>query len=130
MSTLRELPPSLLAKLTQIDYDREIALIATTEQAGETIEIGVCRYATNPDGHSCEFAVVIGDAWQHSGLGRYLMTQLINTAARQPRGQTLMKGVFLASNDRMLRFAQSLGFVLHVDPDDASLRHGELDLSG
>jgi len=126
MSALRELPPSLLAKLTQIDYDREIALIATIQQNNETVEIGVCRYATNPDGHSCEFAIVIADAWQHSGVGRYLMTRLVE-AARE-RGLSVMKGVFLASNERMLRFVQRMGFVLHADPEDHSLRHGELEL--
>jgi acetyltransferase len=127
MSAVRELPPALLAKLTQIDYDREIALIATIEENGETIEIGVCRYATNPDGRSCEFAIVIADKWQKSGLGRYLMTQLINAA--RTRGLQVMKGVFLASNERMLRFVQRLGFVLSTDPEDTTMKNGELDLS-
>ncbi|MEC5387944.1 GNAT family N-acetyltransferase [Uliginosibacterium sp. H3] len=128
MSAVRELPPALLAKLTQIDYDREIALIATIEEGDETIEIGVCRYATNPDGRSCEFAIVIGDKWQKSGLGRYMMNQLIDTA--RTRGLQVMKGVFLASNERMLRFAQSLGFVLSVDAEDPTMKNGELDLLG
>jgi acetyltransferase len=127
MSAVRELPPAFLAKLTQIDYDREIALIATIEQDGEITEIGVCRYATNPDGQSCEFAIVIADKWQKSGLGRYLMTQLINAA--HERGLQAMKGVFLASNERMLRFAQSFGFVLSADKEAPSMKHGVLDLT-
>ncbi|MFT3736755.1 MAG: GNAT family N-acetyltransferase [Rhodocyclaceae bacterium] len=127
MSALRELPPSLLAKLTQIDYDREIALIALIEQGEAPVQIGISRYATNPDGVSCEFAVVVADAWQGSGVGRFLMNSLIDTA--HERGLQTMKGVFLASNDRMLRFAQSLGFVLTPDPDDHMLRHGTLDLN-
>jgi acetyltransferase len=126
-SAVNELPPALLAKLTQIDYDREIALVATIQQDGELVQIGVCRYATNPDGRSCEFAIVIADAWQKSGLGRYLMTQLIKAAS--DRGLKLMKGVFLSSNARMLRFVQSLGFVISTDPDDPSMRNGTLDLS-
>jgi len=130
MSALRELSPSLLAKLTQIDYDREIALVALIEQStdldSEIVQIGICRYATNPDGRSCEFAIVIADAWQHSGVGRYLMTRLIEVA--RERGLSVMKGVFLSSNERMIRFVQRMGFVLHVDPEDHSMRHGELDL--
>ncbi|MDB5802016.1 MAG: family N-acetyltransferase [Rhodocyclales bacterium] len=135
MSSLRELSPSLLTKLTQMDGEREMALIATielpVEQAGEIVgievEIGVCRYAAEPDGRSCEFAIVIADAWQSAGLGRYLMTQLIGAA--RSRGFKTMKGVFLASNERMLRFVQSMGFIVRKDPSDATMRHGELDLT-
>jgi len=134
MSSLRELSPALLTRLTQMDGDRELALIATIEQpVGQgsegieiEIEIGVCRYAAEPDGSSCEFAIVIADAWQGVGLGRYLMTQLIDAA--RSRGFKTMKGVFLASNERMLRFVRGLGFIVHNDPADATLRHGELDL--
>lgn len=127
MSALRELPPSLLAKLTQIDYDREIAFIALNEAAEGPEQTGICRFATNPDGDSCEFAIVVADAWQHSGLGRILMERLI--AAAKDKNLKTMKGVFLKSNERMLRFVQHLGFVLHADPEDPTLRHGELDLS-
>ena len=127
MSALRELSPSLLAKLTQIDYDRELAFIATHLAEGHEIQIGVCRYTTNPDGVSCEFAIVVDDAYQHSGLGRKLMEVLISTA--WSRGLQTMKGEFLSNNDRMLRFVQRIGFVLHNDPEDKSIKHGTLDLA-
>jgi acetyltransferase len=68
MNTMRELPPAMVARLTQIDYDREMAFVATLEVDGVENEIGVCRYAVNPDGESCEFAVVVADDWQHRGL--------------------------------------------------------------
>jgi acetyltransferase len=135
MSSLRELSPSLLTKLTHMDSERELALIATIERPVENnepnserieVEIGVCRYAAEPDGSSCEFAIVIADAWQGAGLGRYLMTRLIEAA--RSRGFKTMRGVFLSSNERMLRFVRSLGFTLRMDPADATLRHGELDL--
>src|SRR5690606_24638449 len=100
MNTIRELSPAMVVRLTQIDYDREMAFIATIEDKGEEIEIGVCRYAANPDARTCEFAIVVADAWQHRGIARQLMHVLINTASR--RGLTAMKGVFLASNERML----------------------------
>ncbi|MGC3965270.1 MAG: GNAT family N-acetyltransferase [Rhodocyclaceae bacterium] len=126
MSALRELPPSLLAKLTQIDYDRELALIAIIENNGEPLEIGVCRYSTNPDGESCEFAIVVADAFQHSGVGRKLMETLILCA--RERGLKTMKGVFLSDNERMLRFVRNIGFVIVPDPETPTLRHGTLDL--
>lgn len=127
MSALRELSPSLLAKLTQIDYDRELAFIATHFTGDTETQIGVCRYTTNPDGVSCEFAIVVDDAYQHSGLGRKLMEVLISTAWQ--RGLQVMKGEFLANNDRMLRFVERIGFVLRNDPEDKSIKHGTLDLA-
>ncbi|MDO6388018.1 bifunctional acetyl coenzyme A synthetase (ADP forming), alpha domain/GNAT family N-acetyltransferase [Uliginosibacterium sp. 31-12] len=127
MSALRELSPSLLAKLTQIDYDRELAFIATHITEGSEIQIGVCRYTTNPDGFSCEFAIVVDDTYQHSGLGRKLMEVLVTTAWQ--RGLQTMKGEFLANNERMLRFVERIGFVLRNDPEDKTIKHGTLDLA-
>ena len=78
----------------------------------------------NPDGETCEFAIVIADAWQRQGLARIMMNLLIE-AARE-RGLKVMEGVFLANNERMLRFVQSLGFHINRDPEDSSLVNGEL----
>jgi acetyltransferase len=126
MNTMRELPPAMVVRLTQIDYDREMAFLATIEKDGTEFEIGVTRYAVNPDGESCEFAIVVADDWQHRGLARRLMGVLIETARN--RGLQYMNGVFLSNNDRMLRFVQSLGFVLSNDPEDNSIKLGVLAL--
>ena len=56
----RGLTPAMLARLTQVDYDRELALIALSGDETEQI-VGVARFAANPDGESCEFAVAIDD---------------------------------------------------------------------
>ena len=126
MNTMRELPPAMVARLTQIDYDREMAFVATLEVDGQEKEIGVCRYAVNPDGESCEFAVVVADDWQHRGLARKLMGVLIETA--RSRGIAYMNGVFLSNNERMLKFVQKLGFVLSNDPEDNTVKLGVLSL--
>ena len=126
MNTMRELPPAMVARLTQIDYDREMAFIATLTENDVEREIGVCRYAVNPDGESCEFAVVVADDWQHKGLARKLMGVLIETA--RASGLSYMNGVFLSNNERMLKFVQGLGFVLSNDPDDNSVKVGILSL--
>ncbi|APR05466.1 bifunctional acetate--CoA ligase family protein/GNAT family N-acetyltransferase [Thauera chlorobenzoica] len=126
MNTMRELPPAMVARLTQIDYDREMAFLATLEADGREKEIGVCRYAVNPDGESCEFAVVVADDWQHRGLARKLMGVLIETA--RSRGISYMNGVFLANNERMLKFVHKLGFVISNDPEDSSVKLGVLSL--
>ena len=126
MNTMRELPPAMVARLTQIDYDREMAFLATVEEDCKEMEIGVCRYAVNPDGESCEFAVVVADEWQHRGLARRLMGILIETARN--KGLAYMNGVFLSNNERMLKFVQGLGFVLSNDPEDNSVKLGVLSL--
>ncbi|MDY0072932.1 MAG: bifunctional acetate--CoA ligase family protein/GNAT family N-acetyltransferase [Thauera sp.] len=126
MNTMRELPPAMVARLTQIDYDREMAFVATIEEDGREIEIGVCRYAVNPDGESCEFAIVVADDWQARGLARKLMGVLIETARN--RGIAFMNGVFLSNNERMLKFVQRLGFILSNDPEDNTVKLGVLQL--
>ena len=60
----------------------------------------MCRYITNPDGETCEFAIVIADDWQRKGLGRRLMSALIEVA--RARGLRSMIGHVLAENRGML----------------------------
>jgi acetyltransferase len=116
-----------LVRLTQIDYDREMAFVALTELAGREVEVGVARYAMNPDGESCEFAVVVADAWQGKGLARRLMGVIIDTA--RSRGIKFMNGDFLAENRRMIQFVSGLGFVLSPHPEDPGLKRGVLALN-
>ncbi len=127
ISTLRELPPKLLARYTQIDYDREVALVITVEEANpahrnhphETI-IGLAHYLRNADGLGAEYALVIADAWQRRGLGPALMTALISAA--QEQGLTYLEGQVLANNHAMLRLMRRLGFEDEPDPYEATLR--------
>ena len=76
MHALTELTPGMLARFTQIDYDREMALIAVVKQNEHDIEIGVARYIINADGTSCEFAIVVADEWRHRGIAGHLMDKL------------------------------------------------------
>ncbi|MCL2656893.1 MAG: GNAT family N-acetyltransferase [Betaproteobacteria bacterium] len=127
MSALRELPPAMLAKLTQIDYDREMAFVATIPRDDDEYEVGVARYAVNPGGHTCEFAIVVSDEWKGTGLAPRLMEILILCAKKN--GLQEMQGIFLSDNDRMLSFVQKFGFILRTDPEDTSIKHGALDLA-
>jgi len=126
MNTVRELAPQMLARFTQIDYDREMALIAVATKDGREKEVGVTRYITNPDGSSCEFAIVVDDKWQMQGLGRHLMTQLIEIA--RSRGLAMMNGDILTANQPMLALAASLGFAIGEVPGEAGLRRAVLAL--
>ena len=124
MNALRELTPTMLARFTQIDYDREMAFIATLEDQGAEREIGVVRYITNPDGESCEFALVIADEWQRRGLGRRMMMLLIDVA--RARGLREMIGHVLAENRGMLGLAESLGFVSGESSEGPQVRRVSL----
>ena len=126
MSSLRELTATQLARLTQIDYDREMAFIAEIEKNGSKLELGVARYAINPDGTSCEFAIVIADDWHGRGLARRLMGALIDCA--RSNGLVAINGDILAENSNMLRFVTGLGFTLSAHPDDPGLRRAVLEL--
>ena len=127
MNTLRELSPAQVVRLTQIDYDREMAFVAITEIDGSEVEVGVARYATNPDGESCEFAIVVADDWKGKGLARRLMGVIIDTA--RSRGVKYMNGDFLSENRRMIQFVTSLGFTLTTHPEDPGLKRGVLVLN-
>lgn len=109
MSRMDRLTPVMLARFTQIDYDREMAMVAViNENTPEARIIGVARYITNPDGESCEFALTVADDWQKRGIGRHLMQRLMNIA--RDRGLEIMEGDVLAQNAKMLRLCKDLGF--------------------
>jgi acetyltransferase len=120
MNTMQELSQTMLARFTQIDYDREMALIAVTEERGKEVEIGVCRYAINPDGESCEFALVVSDQWQHKAIGHKLMGSLIEAA--RDKGLKTMEGEVLASNHNMLKLVTTLGFTVTTSKEDTAIK--------
>lgn len=121
MEHLRELSPRKLQYLTAIDYDRHMALVATVMRDERELEIGVARYAVNPDGVGCEFAIAVDDAWQGTGVAGILMAALMDAA--RARGLKTMEGFVLASNHKMLKFARQLGFALHRDISDPDTVH-------
>ncbi|MCW9047147.1 MAG: bifunctional acetate--CoA ligase family protein/GNAT family N-acetyltransferase [Gammaproteobacteria bacterium] len=121
MQGLNELTQQMLVRFTQLDYSRELALIAVLETADQETELGVARYVMNADGESCEFALVVADKWQNKGIGSKLMTALIE-AARQ-RGIKRMEGEILTNNHGMLKLTEKLGFSLHTNNDDPGIRN-------
>jgi acetyltransferase len=114
---LNDLTPQMLARFTQVDYDRELALVALIDAATSPAFVGVARYIAIAGETSAEFAIVVADAWQRRGVGRVLMRGLIVCAKR--RGFETLRGMILRENERMLAFVRSLGFELRDDPEDA-----------
>ena len=120
MNSVQELSQSMLIRFTQIDYNREMALVAVTKDGDREIELGVARYAINPDGESCEFAIVIADSMGGKGLGNKLMIALLDAA--RSKGLKIMQGEVLNSNTRMLKLMQHLDFTIETSPEDDSVK--------
>jgi acetyltransferase len=113
-SPLKELSKDMLIKLTQIDYDREIALVALMGKNDGQTMVGVSRIIVFPDQTQAEFAIAISDQWQGKGIGSSLLTQCLK-AARQ-MGIRRVMGVVLSENTQMLKLGKKLGFSIHRVP--------------
>jgi acetyltransferase len=120
MSTMHELTPKLLVRFTQIDYDREMALLAVMEHDGVDVELGVARYVINPDADSCEFALVVGDEWHGRGIGSKLMISLMDVG--RDKGLHSIEGDVLANNSNMLKLMTALGFAVTSNEEDPALK--------
>ncbi len=120
MQAIKELTPEMLVRFTQIDYDREMALIGVVAQDDGDVEVGVARYISRPGGEACEFAIVVSDQWRGRGIGARLMRSLMQNA--RERGFRVMDGEVLTANTRMLALMQSLGFRLERDRQDPGIK--------
>lgn len=118
--------PETLAALVNVDFSRDVALIATTTVDGKETPIGVVRYVLTPEGDAAEFAVTVADQWQGSGIGRLLLGRLVEIA--RGRGLRRLWGETLATNHPMIGLAAGLGFKVTVHPEDATLRVLDRDL--
>jgi acetyltransferase len=107
---MHTLPPAQLARWTQIDYDREMAFIATRPGADGPETIGVARAVADPDNISAEFAVVVRSDLKGRGLGALLMEKMLRYCGA--RGTHEVVGETLPDNVRMLQLAHRLGFTV------------------
>ena len=129
VSSMQELPATMLSRFTLIDYDREMALVALTRErrvdadgvATEVARIvGVSRYITNPDRTSCEFSLVVSDDFKGQGLGSRLMLSIMDFA--REKGLTEIEGLVLANNPNMLKLMKGLGFSAKTFAEDADFK--------
>jgi acetyltransferase len=112
---LKELNPEMLARFTQIDYDREIALVAIDEESETDSMLGVARIIGDADGRTGEFAVLVGDAWQGKGIGSNLLEKCLSIAEKQ--GFKTVFGIVLKENRNMIALGKKLGFDIRKEPD-------------
>jgi acetyltransferase len=116
MKAVHELGEEMIHFFTHIDYEHHMAFVCEVTQNDEGRLVGEARYVGNPDRASCEFGVVVADAWRRSGIAGLLMAALMR-AARE-RGYRSMEGLVLKENARERHFARALGFEESSFADD------------
>jgi acetyltransferase len=112
----KELAHSELARFTQIDFDREMAFIATSlDEQGGMETLGVVRSITDSNNHQAEMAILVRSDMKGKGLGRIMLEKMIRYC--RSRGTEIMTAEILRSNTSMLGLAKKLGFDLRAQED-------------
>jgi acetyltransferase len=123
-SAVRALSAEQIVRLTQIDYDREMAFVAVREATGETV--GVARLVRESLSEEGEFAVLVQGDMKGRGIATRLMHRLIDWA--RSRDMTAVVGQVLAENQPMLAFIRHLGFKIGRVPGEGGIVEARLDL--
>ncbi len=115
MGPMRNLPPELVKRFTNVDYTHHLALVAEVFEDDREIAVAEARYVRGNDPSVAEFAVSVADQWQGQGLASRLLGTLLCHASTA--GVQRMVGETLASNDKMLHLARKAGFTAKRSPD-------------
>jgi acetyltransferase len=123
---MKLLPKAMAARLTQIDYDREMALVLTGDDGQQADLHGVVRISADPDNEKAEFAIMLRSGITGLGLGPMMMRRIIDYA--RGRGIGRIFGEVLDENRSMLALCKALGFTRRRDPDDPGVALVSLQL--
>ncbi|HZS68658.1 MAG TPA: GNAT family N-acetyltransferase [Burkholderiales bacterium] len=128
LMSARPLSAEEIRRFTDIDYEHEMALIATTSVDGRERQIGVARYVKDESAAGdAEFAIVLSDDWQARGLGTKLLASLL--AAARAQGVRRVVATTLSPNNAMLALARRLGFTLAPNSAAPSITNLTLELA-
>jgi acetyltransferase len=117
---LKVLPHSMLVRFTQIDYDREIDMVALEKITGDRERmLATARVMSDPDGKKAEFAILVGDPWQGKGVGARLLERCL--AIAKERGIETVWGIVLHENTGMRALARKLGFKVSRSDEPSEL---------
>lgn len=117
---LKALPRRMLVRFTQVDYDREIHLVAIEEKDGGAERmLGVAHVISDPDGKRAEFAILVGDPWCGKGVGAKLLERSLRIA--KVRGVETVCGTVLRGNTQMIALGRKLGFKMSISEDIGEL---------
>ncbi|HAS51451.1 MAG TPA: hypothetical protein DCS21_06810 [Gammaproteobacteria bacterium] len=128
MHTIKELTVAEAVRLTQIDYDREMALVAFRQRPTQALEIcGVARIISDLDGERTEFAIILLEEAMGMGLSSLLLRRLIDYARNQGRRE--LYGTMSQDNQPMMALCRAMGFTVRTCPEDAELMMATLALT-
>jgi acetyltransferase len=129
LHAMKILTHSMAARLTQIDYDRQMALVLCSPRTQEETELyGVVRLAADPDNERAEFAILLRRDMTGKGLGSMLMRRIIDYARN--KGIRELYGDVLPENRPMLRLCEALRFKIGCHPQDPGTVYVSLALDG
>jgi acetyltransferase len=117
MAPRKDFSHAFIARLTQIDYAREMAFVALKPEGDELL--GIVRLIADPDYVKGEYAVIVRSDLKGAGLGWALMEQIIQYARQE--GLEEIFGSVLAENTTMIKMCRELGFDVRRGPDDPTL---------
>ena len=112
---IKNISHEMLTRFCNIDYDREMAIVAEVKEHGERKIIGIGRLIIEPDFKQGEYAVVVHDTYQRKGIGYKLVDMLIGIG--QEKGLEKIYGMVLLDNRGMLKICERLGFTVKQMPD-------------
>lgn len=126
---LRELSHAMAARLTQLDYEREMAIVVTEPNVlpGKGTLWAAVRCNADPDLEKAEYSIIVDRALTGLGMGPMLMRYIIEYA--KSRGIKELFGEVLRENEPMLRLNRALGFTITAAPDDPGVLHVSLPLN-
>lgn len=119
----RAFPGDMLKRLTQLDYDRDIAFVALTP-AGKLA--AVARLSCDPDRERAEYAILVRTDLQGRGVGWSMLHHLIDYARAEKIAR--LEGIVLADNDKMLAMCREVGFAIEAHPDEPGAKRVTLVL--
>jgi acetyltransferase len=120
----KNFPDEMLKRLTQLDYDRDMAFVALNKKTGALAGVG--RLSGDPDRVVAEYALVVRTDLQGHGLGWALLRHMIDYARAEGFGR--IEGIVLTENDTMLTMCREFGFSVMHDRDRPGLSKVELAL--
>jgi acetyltransferase len=121
---LKDTPHEVRVRYCNIDYDREIAIVAEVVEDGKKKILGVSRLSIEPDGKSGEMAFIVSDYWQGLGLGTKMVDYTLDIA--KEKGVESVYAIMLPDNYRALSLTKKMGFTIEY-LNDGTVK-GELNL--
>ena len=122
----RQPTPEMIEQYVHIDYVKNFAIVAITDERGKERMVGVARYILDPPPDSAELAVVVADDWQGKGLGTKMLMHLVQIMIK--RKVKRVHGDIFLENRKMMQLMHESGFKLIGKEDSFGVRHFVLEL--